>query len=330
MNSSSRAKDGRRFQVKDFLRADGVTVDSPDDRLTMEDTLLAGDFYHKELRDGLFLHLSDVREERAFTAVSTLKEELSCIFFLDGDVEVAIGDRTFAFHGSRQRIIEGAAIMNSAPETFRRSSGGDQHLRHLVVSASPEWLNLDGLTHLRDERRASTLLKDHLADHRWSLTPRLADLVRQLFVPTPLMPELRDLYLECRAVEIVVETISAVMRAERRTDGPQLLARHDAARLQRAKDIIAVNLMQPRSVDMVAREAGTSASGLQRLFRLSEGMGVFAYVRQQRLERAFEALKAHEATIQQASIIAGYTNSANFTTAFKRHFGKTPRSIFCE
>lgn len=315
----------RRFQVRDFLVKDGVAVDSPDDQLSMEDTLLKGTFLHRELRRGLILHTSDVIEERAFNATSMLKEGLSCIFFLEGAVDLTIGDRSFAFRGDQHQPMHGAAIMNTSPERFRRSSQGRQSLRHLVVSASPEWLNVGGLAEMREERRASALLSDHLADHRWALSPRVVDLVRQVFEPSSLVPELHNLYLEGRAVEIVVETIAAIMKSEKRDGGDSLLGRYDMARLQRAIELIAANLTQPLSVDAIAREAGTSASGLQRLFRAAKGKSVFEYVRQLRLERARSLLEAGHVSVQEASAIAGYTNPANFATAFKRQFGLTPR-----
>lgn len=330
MRSSSSATDNtvgkaKRLQVRDFLVKDGVAVDSPDDELSMEDTLLKGTFLHRELRQGLFLHASDVIEERAFTATSVLKEGLSCIFFLEGTVDLTIGDRSFAFRGDRRHATRGAAIMSASPERFRRSSNGRQSLRHLVVSASPEWLNVGGLAEMREERRTSALLSDHLADHRWTLSPRVVDLVHQILEPSSLVPELQNLYLEGRAVEIVVETIAAIMKSEKRDAGGSLLGRHDLARLQRATDLIAANLTQPLSVEAIAREAGTSASGLQRLFRASKGKSVFEYVRQLRLERAASLLKAGHVSVQEASAIAGYTNPANFATAFKRQFGMTPR-----
>ncbi|TKT74173.1 AraC family transcriptional regulator [Aquamicrobium sp. LC103] len=318
------AESGDRLRVRDFMRRDGVGVDSQDDRLTPEDTLIRGQFLHKELRRGLFVHGSDVVEERPFTVTSHLRAGLSCIFFLDGQVDLELGDRRFEFR-SDVDAIRGAAIMSVDAESFRRASCGRQHVRHLVVSATPEWLDADGLEDVRDGGLATRLLKDHLTDHRWTLTPRVAELVRQVVTPSAFMPELRNLYLEGRAVEIVAETIAAVTRTDRRSTHGPALSRHDMMRLRRARDVIAARLTEPLSVDAIARESGASASGLQRLFRLAEGRSVFEYVRQLRLDRSLAALRTGECSVQEASAIAGYSNAANFATAFRRQFGITPR-----
>lgn len=312
--------------VRDFLRHDGIALDSPDDSLSPDDTLMKGAFLHRELRRGLVLHVSDAIEERAFTATSLLPEELSCIFFLEGNVDLSIGDRRFAFQADRG-ATRGVAIMNACTEHFARASRGHQHLRHLVVSATPEWLHRDVLEAVTDTKGGARLLRDHLAEHRWTLTPRMVELVRQLFSPSPLMPELRDLYLEGRAVELVAETMAAVLQADRSDSGGSLVSRHDAICLQRARDFIDAHITEPLSVEAIAREAGISASGLQRLFRLSENRSVFEYVRNIRLERAFAALGRGDMSVQEASTIAGYTNAANFATAFRRRFGMVPTAV---
>lgn len=319
--------DSKRVRVSDFMQMDGVVLDSRDDRLSMDDTLIEGAYLHQELRQGLFLHVSDAVEKRDFTVTSRQREELSCIFFLDGEIDIRIGDRSFAFKGDLRNAMQGAAIMSSGRESFERASAGRQHVRHLVVTATPEWLNIGAMEEIGDERQAKALLKDNLADHRWTVTPRVAELVRQILAPQVFTPALRNLYLEGRAVEIVAETISAVMHADRRTEPGSILRGHEAVRLLRAKELIAESLTASLSVELIARESGISASGLQRLFRLSEGHSVFEYVRRRRLDRAFEALKGGETTVQEASAIAGYSSPANFATAFRRQFGMTPREV---
>lgn len=324
-DAGNQVSDGH-VRVRDFMRHDGIALDSPDDRLGLDDTLMKGAFLHRELRQGLVLHVSDAIEERAFTATSMLPEELSCIFFLEGSVDLSIGDRQFAFQADRG-VARGVAIMNTCPENFARASRGRQHLRHLVVSASPEWLHRDALEAIADTPGGTRLLRNHLAEHRWTLTPRMVELVRQIFTPSPLIPELRDLYLEGRAVELVAETMAAMLQADRRDAGGALMTRQDAACMQRAKDFIMSRGAEPLSVEAIAREAGISASGLQRLFRATENHSVFDYVRRVRLERAHAALQRGDVTVQEASGIAGYTSAANFATAFRRHFGIVPTAV---
>ncbi|WP_048646705.1 helix-turn-helix transcriptional regulator [Nitratireductor soli] len=316
-----------QLRVRDFLERASVTLDSREDNLSLEDTLLAGQFQHMELREGLFLHLSDAEEEHDFTATSVLREGLSCVFFLDGEIDLTVGDRQFAFKGDPRGAIEGVAIVNAGPDRFQRMSRGRQHVRHLVISASPEWLDFQGLEAIGDTTKPTALFKNHLASHRWTLPPHAVSLVQQIFSPSPFTPALQRLYLEGRAVDLVAETIAAAAQAERRRASGGILTGREMNLLDRAKALIDARLMSDLSVETIARATGLSTSGLQRLFRLAERCSVFDYVRQRRLRRAFEILQNEGASVQEAAATAGYAHPANFATAFKRQFGITPRAL---
>jgi AraC-like DNA-binding protein len=316
----------RSFRVRDFVERSGVTLDSPDDGLSLDDTLMEGSFFHQELRGGLFLHVSDAVETCPFTASSHVPEGLSCIFFLDGEVGLKIGDRRFSFQASSRSAIQGTAIMSTRADSFERRSYGRQRLRHLVVTASPEWLDIDGLREQAGASDLNTLFRNHLASRRWQLTPRAMDLVGQITKVPELTPGLRNLYLEGRAIELVGETLSALMRSDGQKSPGETLNQQDRVRLSRAREFIEAHLTEGLSVEAVAKAAAINPSGLQRLFQLSEELSVFGYVRKLRLERAFEALQAGTMTITEASVLAGYSNPANFATAFRRRFGLSPRN----
>ncbi|MBO1026400.1 helix-turn-helix transcriptional regulator [Ochrobactrum sp. SD129] len=313
----------KKLLVRDFLQRDGVTLESPDDRLSPEDTLIEGQFIHEELRPGLFLHVSDASEERAFTASSHLPAGLSCIFFLDGAVDMKMGERAFHFEGNAQ-APEGTAIMNARADSFQRSSAGGQRLRHLVVSATPEWLDIDGLQ-TASEGETPHFLRDHLASHHWTVTPRTLQLLQQIVMPPHFTPALRKLFFESRAVEIVAEALCAMTRAAPQQPSTPALNRLDRLRLARAKDFIAENLAEPLNVPTIARAAGINSGGLQRLFQLCEGASVFDYIRRSRLDTAYHALVSGEVPVSRASLLAGYTRPENFATAFRRQFGMSPR-----
>jgi AraC-like DNA-binding protein len=314
-----------KLLVSDFLRRDGVKLDSPDDNLSDDDTLIEGRFYQQELREGLFLHVSDAVEERPFTATSYLSAGLSCIFFLDGSVDLKMGDRDFHFQGARGSTVEGTAIMNARSELFQRKSSGSQRLRHLVVSASPEWLDLDGLEGSGLEGTNTKSFSDHLANFRWTVTPRTVELLHQIVAPSSLTPALRKLYLESRTVELISETLAAITKSTAINSAGSILTQQDKIRLERAKEFIAANLTASMNMQVISRAAGINSSSLQKIFQLGEGMSVFEYIRQTRLQSAFALLISGEANIATASLVAGYSRPENFTTAFRRQFNITPR-----
>lgn len=311
----------RVMRVGDLASRPGVSVEGPS--LHGDATLFRGAFWNKELRHGLFVHGSDVVEDEGFTALSSQQPGLSCVFFLEGDVEVRIGDRDLRFRGNGT-LHDALVIPSVRAESFRRRSLGRQRIKHLVVSVTPEWLESDGLEDAGDPRLAVSFAGDHLASHAWRVTSRAAELVNRLFLPGPRASRIGELYAESAAVEIVAEVLAASSGNSAREAGA-FLAPRERVRLARARDFIAAHEGEWPSVEAVARQAGVSASGLQRLFRSAHGVSVFDYIRCARLERARAMLGAGECTIQEAASLSGYSSAANFATAFRRQFGATPR-----
>jgi AraC-like DNA-binding protein len=316
-----------RIKVCDFLNRDDIGLDSPDDGLSEDDTLIEGDFLHRELRSGLFLHVSNVREEHAFTVTSHLDEGLSCIFFMEGNVDLKVGERQLTFKGGKDRVTEATMIVNARSDSFERRSHAAQSLRHVVISASPQWLGVDGSREVKDHNRLGRFFRDHLNTHRWTITSKISELVRQIASPPSFVPELQNLYLEGRAVEIVGESLAALLHNERTSNATDLLDKKNVVRLNRAREFIDANLTSSLTVETIAREAGINSSGLQQIFHAAEGVSIFEFVRKKRLERAWTMLSSGECKVGEAGLIAGYSNPANFTTAFKRAFGCSPREV---
>lgn len=215
--------------------------------------------------------------------------------------------------------------MSTTQERFQRTSRERQHVRHVVISVTPEWLDMDGFEEVGGSRLAALLLSNHLAESHWLPTPRLCEVIKQLLAPSTMMPSLHNLFLESRCVEVVAETVSAMLNSDREQRN-DVLTRRELIRLERAKEIISLD-NTTLNVEAIARGAGISTSGLQRLFRVSEGCSVFEYVRKFRLERAFRALQSGEISVTEASLLAGYSTPENFATAFRRQYGLRPRDM---
>jgi AraC-like DNA-binding protein len=54
-------------------------------------------------------------------------------------------------------------------------------------------------------------------------------------------------------------------------------------------------------------------------------MSAFEFIRHRRLEQARSALERDAVSVKQAAFLAGYSSAANFSTAYRKHFGCTPR-----
>lgn len=308
-------------RVSDLATRPGLTLESRDDRLSMNAPLLTGTLVNRELRRGLHIHCSDVFEEADFVATSEQRPGLSCVFFLAGNVGIDLGGREFHFRGSGT-LQEGLTISSARSESFRRFSHGHQRIRHLVVSASPEWLDRDGLGSVSDHRPAESMLASHLSSCSWRVTPRLTRLVNEVLAAEPSRSAFADLMMESAAVQIVAEALAAATGQQPSADRHSV-TQPERARVERVEQLINDSPMLP-TVEEIAAQAGVSVSGLQRLFRATHGESVLEHARRVRLEKVRAQLELGQLSIKQAAASAGYTSAANFATAFKRQFGISP------
>ena len=75
----------------------------------------------------------------------------------------------------------------------------------------------------------------------------------------------------------------------------------------------------------LAHAVGTNERRLTHLFRQQVGMSTYEYLQQLRLERGRSLLRETDLQVQLISDQVGYRNAGDFSRAFRRHFGVTPR-----
>lgn len=97
-------------------------------------------------------------------------------------------------------------------------------------------------------------------------------------------------------------------------------------RLQAVRDLIEQDLRHPWTIAELARHAGLSRRSFNAQFHRVFGASASEYLRTSRLRSAREALLHQGLTVTEAAYAVGYTNPANFSTAFRRHFGYVPSS----
>jgi AraC-like DNA-binding protein len=62
------------------------------------------------------------------------------------------------------------------------------------------------------------------------------------------------------------------------------------------------------------------------LFKQHLGETIFNYAQRLKMEQAKKLLETTDISVTEIAFDVGYEYSSNFTTAFRRHFGVTPRA----
>lgn len=146
------------------------------------------------------------------------------------------------------------------------------------------------------------------------------------YVTKPFDP--RELGLRVSNHLRLARTAQAAATATQTDDTASPRARVTADRaldlLQRARDHLEAHLTSPPDLPHLARHIGTNRTTLQQLFQTHLGLSIFAYLREQRLQRARHLIDDGADRVDLIASQVGYANGRDLSRAFKQRFGLTP------
>ena len=276
----------------------------------------------RQLRPGLHLHADDARDMHDLTAQGEMSEGLRIVVLLEGAVDVSYGARNMRL-ATRDGGACAALISVAEPDGFGRRARGGGYARRVSLGLGAPWL--DQAAGEGASSAIADFMREHLSVHQWRVSPRIAAVAEQIVRPPQFEPLMQHLYLESRALEIVSDALAAVPGAAPGMAVPAQLRPQEHRRMRELRDYLAHCEDDDISLDSLARQACTNANTLQKQFRALYGMTVFEFVRESRLQRARQALESDGVTVGQAAICAGYSSAANFSTAYRRRFGISPK-----
>lgn len=98
----------------------------------------------------------------------------------------------------------------------------------------------------------------------------------------------------------------------------------ESALVQKTCRYLLGHLAVNHTLENLAQKMATNRNMLAVSFRKVLGLGVFAWLREQRMKKAKVLLKSTDMSIQQICFEVGYNDPANFSTAFKGCFKLAP------
>jgi AraC family transcriptional regulator len=106
--------------------------------------------------------------------------------------------------------------------------------------------------------------------------------------------------------------------------GPNARGGLAAWQLQRARDLINVNLAHDLSIAEIAHECGLSSGYFARAFKRSTGVPPYQCQTKMRVERAKELLKDPRCELAEIALLCGFVDQSHFTRVFSRSEGYSP------
>lgn len=134
-----------------------------------------------------------------------------------------------------------------------------------------------------------------------------------------------SLYLRSKAVELLCLVFQDISLLEANYQLKQV-PQKDIDSLNEVKAFIETNLRDVPSVPELAERFKLSESRLKSGFSSLFGMSIRQFLLGLRMQRAQERLAENQLNIDVIADQLGYRHTSNFISAFKRHFGMTPKA----
>lgn len=304
-----------------------------DAEVTAEDALLAGHLQSWQVQPGLWLHGVEARNLRTMSTRSPAVPGLHLVVLLEGCVDVAFGSQGLQMQvapasPAGAHVQACGAVIHSRPgDMFMRHWRRGKFERKLSITVQPQWFAAQALPMVAPPLLRHWMEQQLLAIQPWQPSPRAVAVAEQII---QLAREgSAPLLLASRTLELVHEAVQALDAPEPdpAQTVPGVLGVREHRRMARLKALLDSGGDGCRPLAEIAREVGLSASALQRQFRLAYGSSIDEYRREQRLERAWAALEQTGCSVSEVAHAAGYSSAANFSTAFKRRFGISPKLV---
>lgn len=105
---------------------------------------------------------------------------------------------------------------------------------------------------------------------------------------------------------------------------PQEPVAGQAGNLEEVARYMEEHLDEPLSIPQLSRRAFLSPTAFKAAFRQRFGLAVHAWLRQRRMERAAQLLRASSLTVLEVAQSVGYSSGSQFSTAFRQRYGTSP------
>ncbi len=150
--------------------------------------------------------------------------------------------------------------------------------------------------------------------------------VLKQIIECPYDGKIRRLFFEAKSLELVTLKLAELEQNYRR-DVSEDMNRKDLDRAREAYHVLLSNLDNPPSLVDLSRTVGTNRNKLNQGFKQLYGNTVFNVLRNARLFKSWSLLKQTDLSLSEIARSVGYNNQANFSTAFRKQFGKTPKTV---
>ncbi|MGF1754930.1 AraC family transcriptional regulator [Vibrio makurazakiensis] len=286
----------------------------------IESPLVSGQFVSYRCGENYSIHGSNGIELSNSEVVSVAPASVIITLLVKGELEFGYNNLHFSLDADNSPQ---AVIVNlDKPTSFHRKIKAGNSVSKLNIMISPQWmarLNHESATKL-------PFLENKESYQNLTFTDEMAALTNQLITA-----DKEPSFIQSISTEIAIQQLILAVCEQLESGSIQ----SQTAPVQQNKDLkidqaihyIETHLSEEISLEKLSSHLIMSVSNLQRRFKQELGMTTAGYIRQRRLEIAKQHIERGTMTITEAAYEAGYHHPSNFSNAFKKAFGYSPKGF---
>ncbi len=196
----------------------------------------------------------------------------------------------------------------------------------LYVSRAALAPYLEGETH-RLPGSIAGYLKEAPKELILETVPMTGSIMRAVvdIVNTRYLGRLRHTYVKAKATELLCEVVYLLTHEGDSTTSDLRLSWRDKRQLDKARQTIRQDCVHAPTIAVLSRQLGLNQRKLKMGFKQLFGTPIFQYTQNLRLEKALQLLQTGDYSIREVADAVGYGYAKNFTTAFKKRYGVSPK-----
>lgn len=253
-------------------------------------------------------------------ADQVMQDNLSFTICLNGSMQSSSsGNRTVRIQAQETLF---ARYVNCRTQSSFFS--GEQDCVFITIQLGPDWLS--------SERKQSE--SDILCDPFWQgiynsgqASELMLAAAHELVHATNKL-DYEHHYICAKAMELWSYQVTLLRRLSPAPNSLSLKLRaQDIAPIHLAAEILQREMIDPPSLLQLSRRIGINDNKLKQGFKQIYGTTAFAFLQQQRLQRAKTLISQEDHNVLQASTAVGYRSVSHFSTLFKHTFGISPKQL---
>lgn len=288
--------------------------------LAADEPILTGWQRVLTLGNGLVLYLSQSEDLIDARSENLLSPGITASFLVQGQAEVVMAGKRLSLdsHSGRQR----AMLVNlTDSDRFQRYWLTGRRETKISLSFSPSWFEQFSDDCAMCSGRLLQFRRSHWQSLAWLPAPDLLQRGARLAVEHIAANLLvQRLQYEAFALDLAADILQSIDASPRQ----KRFGAHLESCLIRLKEWLDSGEADGLSIRQMAKALATNPVDLQNGFRIRNGITIAAYLRQIRLEQAFQALRQQDVSVEEAAALAGYEHVSSFSAAFRKRYGFPP------